>query len=322
MNPDVAAAIPPLVEAGILPAAAAPRLLRVARGELVSVRAELRAVLYLGVLLVMGGVGVLVKENLDRIGPVTIAVGIGLAAALALGWVARIAPPFSWGEAPSPHLGFDYLLLLGVLLAAADLAYVEVHFTPLGAHWAWHLLIVALLTALAAFRYDSRVVFSLSLSTFAAWRGVSAAHLGQQALWQWSWVEDAVRWNAIACGALFVILGFALVRTGRKAHFEPVATHLGWLLILLALGSGMDAVRWGAWSVALLITGIGLAAVSFLRRRFPLFAYGILAAYAGMTRLVLAGNREWAAGCFWFSFTSLALIFGLVLAQRRMRRAP
>ncbi len=319
MNPDVAAAIPPLVEAGILPAEAAPRLLRVARGELVSVRAELRAILYLGVLLAMAGVGVLVEQNLDRIGPLAIAVGLGLAALAALGWVARIAPPFSWGEATSSHLGFDYLLLLGVLLAAADLAYVEIHFTPLGAHWAWHLLIVALLTALAAFRYDSRVVFSLSLSTFAAWRGVSAAHLGQQVLWLWSRVEDAVRWNAIACGALFVVVGVVLQRTGRKAHFEPVATHLGWLLILFALGSGMDAVHWAAWSAALLITGIGLAAVAFLRRRFPLFAYGVLAAYAGMTRLVLAGNREWITGCFWVFFTSVGLIFGLVVAQRRMR---
>lgn len=319
MNPDVAAAIPPLVEAGILPAEAAPRLLRVARGELVSVRAELRAILYLGVLLVMGGVGVLVEQNLDRIGPLAIAVGLGLAALAALGWVARLAPPFSWREAPSPHLGFDYLLLLGVLLAAADLAYVEVHFTPLGAHWAWHLLIVALLTALAAFRYDSRVVFSLSLSTFAAWRGVSAARLGQQVLWPWSRVEDAVRWNAIACGVLFVVVGLVLQRTGRKAHFEPVATHLGWLLILFALGSGMDAAAWPAWTLALVVTGFGLATASFLLRRFPLFAFGVLAAYTGVTRGALANERLAEGGCFWFFFTPLIVIGALILAQRRMR---
>src|SRR5436309_11882877 len=137
MNPDVADAIPRLVEAGILPPDAAPRLLRVARGELLSVHRELRTLLYIGVLLATGGVGLLVQENLDRLGPVTIAAAIGLAAAMALGWVARTAPPFSWRESPSPHLGFDYVLLLGVLLAAADLAYVEVRFTPLGAHWPW-----------------------------------------------------------------------------------------------------------------------------------------------------------------------------------------
>ena len=33
-----------------------------------------------------------------------------------------------------------------MLLAAADLAYIEVQFTPLGPNWSWHLLIVALLT--------------------------------------------------------------------------------------------------------------------------------------------------------------------------------
>ncbi|HEY4592740.1 MAG TPA: DUF2157 domain-containing protein, partial [Thermoanaerobaculia bacterium] len=95
MNPDVADAIPRLVEAGVLAPDEAPRPLRVARGELLSVHWELRALLYAGVLLVTGGVGLLVKENLDRIGPVAIAAGIGLAAAAALGWVIRVAPPFS-----------------------------------------------------------------------------------------------------------------------------------------------------------------------------------------------------------------------------------
>src|SRR3954452_17214442 len=288
MNPDVADAIPRLVEAGVLPPDEAPRLLRVARGELLSVHWELRALLYVGVLLVTGGVGLLVKENLDRIGPVAIAAGIGLAAAAALGWVIRVAPPFSWREVPSSNLAFDYILLLGVLLAAADLAYVEVKFTPLGPHWSWHLLIVAAFTALAAFRFDSRVVFSLALSTFAAWRGVSAARFGMD-LW-WKGAAEAVRWNAIACGALFAILGFSLKRTGRKAHFEPVAVTLGWLLILGALASGMvEPVSWWTWTLRLHVAGLGLAAGAFLARRFPLFAFGVVAAYVALSRLVVEG---------------------------------
>jgi hypothetical protein len=97
MNPDVADAIPRLAESGVLPPDAAPRLLRVARGELLSVHWELRALLYVGVLLVTGGVGLLVKENLDRIGPVAIAAGIGLAAAAA----GRIA---NFDAAPRPGI--------------------------------------------------------------------------------------------------------------------------------------------------------------------------------------------------------------------------
>jgi hypothetical protein len=316
MNPDVANAIPKLVEAGALPPEGAPRLLRAARGELVSVHGELRALLYLGVLLVTGGVGLLVKENLDRIGPLAIAVALGLAAAAALVWVARVAPPFSWREVPSPNLGFDYILLLGVLLAAADLAYVEVRFTPLGANWTWHLLIVAAFTALAAFRFDSRVVFSLALSTFAAWRGVSAARFGTDLWWR---TENAIRWNAIACGVLFAGLGLFLKRARRKPHFEPVAVHLGWLLILGGLASGMVESEGLAWGAALLLVGAGLAVGAYRVRRFSLFAFGVVAAYAGLSRVALDALDAEVLGCFWFSATSILVLAGLIVAQRRLK---
>ena len=317
MNPDVAAAIPKLVESGILPPREAPRLLRAARGELVSVHGELRALLYAGVLLITSGVGLLVKENLDRIGPAALATVLGLAAAAALAWVARVAPPFSWRQVPSPNLAFDYMLLLGVLLAAADLAYIEVKFTPLGAHWPWHLLIVALLAGLAAFRFDSRVVFSLALSTFAAWRGVSVAVVNA-GLWDRS--ENIVRWNAIGCGVLFVVLGFVLKEGDRKGHFEPVAVHLGWLLILGGLATGLGELEWWTFYAAgLLLCGIGLALGAYRCRRFPLFAFGVIAGYAALSRMILAVGEAEVFGCFWFLVTALLLLFGLIAAQRRMR---
>src|SRR6185295_17929070 len=102
-----------------------------------------------------------------------IAAALGVAAAACLAWVHRTAPPFSWGETRSPHFASEYLLLLGVLLLGADLAYVETQFTPLGDAWPWHLLMLSAVGALLSVRYDSRIVFSLALSTFAAWRGVS-----------------------------------------------------------------------------------------------------------------------------------------------------
>lgn len=315
MNPDVANAIPGLVETGTLPPAKAALFLRVARRELVSIRLELRALLYAGVLLVTGGVGLLVKENLDRIGPAVIAFAIGLAAAAALGWVWRVAPPFSWREVPAPNLAFDYILLLGVLLAAADLAYVEVQFTPLGADWPWHLLIVSILAGAAAVRFDSRVVFSLALATFAAWRGVSAARFGLDLLER---SDNLVRWNALGCGVLFLLVGVGLKSNFRKAHFEPVAVHLGWLLVLGGLVSGAVERRgWELWTLTLLATGAALAAGAFRYRRFPLFAYGVLGGYFALTRFIRTGDET--LGCFWISTTSIVVIIGLVVAQRRMR---
>ena len=336
MNPDVAQAIPALRDRGLLPAEEAPRLLRVARGELLSVRAELRALLYAGVLLLTGGVGLLVEQNLERIGPVAIAAALGLGAAAALAWVFRVAPPFSWQEVASPNLAFDYLLLLGILLGAADLAYGEAHFGWLGVHASWHLLILATLAALAAFRFDSRIVFSLALTSLAAWRGVSLGHLSPLGLaghhgaagaagdMGWSAPPaDALRWNAVGCGVLFAALGLALARSGRKAHFEPVALHLGCLLALSGLAAGIfeSSGRGLAWTGALLLAGGGLAAAAYRGRRFPLFAYGVVAAYAALTRLLAEGFHDAAAGCLWFAVSSVLMIGGLLAAHRRMKPA-
>ena len=313
MNPDVILAIPALVESGALPPAAAPRLLRMARGELVSVHAELRALLYAGVLLLMGGVGLLVRQNLDRIGPVAIATVLGLAAAAALAWVARVAPPFSWQEVASPNLAFDYILLLGILLVAADLAYCEVQLGLPASHREWHLLLVAGLAGLAACRFDSRVAFSLSLTTFAAWRGVALADAGTARAWD---AAGAWRWNAIACGILFAGLGLALAHWRRKAHFEPVAVHLGCLLALGGIAAGIGDPAWGA---ALLLAGAALAGVAYRTRRFPLFASGVVAAYGGVTRLLAELSHDAALGCLWFGASSAAVIAGLLAAHRRMK---
>jgi hypothetical protein len=313
VNSDVVLAIPALVESGALPPAAAPRLLRVARGELVSVHAELRALLYAGVLLLTAGVGLLVRQNLDRIGPVAVAAALGLAAAAALAWVARVAPPFSWQEVASPNLAFDYILLLGILLVAADLAYCEVQLGLPASQRQWHLLLVAGLAGLAAFRFDSRVAFSLALGTFAAWRGVALADAATSRAWD---AAGTWRWNAIACGILFAGLGLGLAHWRRKAHFEPVAVHLGCLLALGGIAVGMEDPAWGA---ALLLAGAALAGVAYRTRRFPLFAYGVVAAYVGLTRLLAALSHDAALGCLWFGASSAAVIAGLLAAHRRMK---
>jgi hypothetical protein len=316
MNPDVARAIPEMVSQGLLTSEQAAAALRPARGELVSARGELRSLLYLGVLAITTGVGLLVKENLDRIGPGVIALGIGLAAGALLFWVERKAPPFSWGKTRSPHLAWDYLLMLAMLLVAADLAYIEVQFTPLGPNWTYHLLLVAALYAIAALRYDARTLFSLALSSFAAWRGIAATRFVLE-----SAKAPLLRWNALACGALFLALGWALKRFGRKAHFEPVAAWLGWLLVLGALAIGIvDGSNWWIWCALLLATSTGLAVGAIRVRRFGLFALGLLAAYGALGRFVVEIAAE-ELGCLWFSGSSIVLIVALIVTAHRFRRA-
>ena len=285
MNPDVVAAIARLKAANVLSAPQAHLFDRVARRDLVSVHFEIRALLYIGVLLLTSGVGLFLAEHRDAIGPWAIVGAVGVAAACCLAWVVRHAPPLSWGEVASPGVAFDYVLLLGLLLAASALAYAEAQFTLLGARWPQHLVLVGVGYLAAAYRWDSRTVLGLALTTLAAWRGVSISLVSP---FMWRGEAASLRANAIALGVLYVAVAALSVRFRRKAHFEAVYANLGLLFLLGALASGAFArgLGWEAWLVALLAAAAVVVWVSYRLRRSLYFAQGVAAAYLGLLQLL------------------------------------
>jgi hypothetical protein len=315
VNPDVVTAVGNLERGGTLSREQATLFRRVARRELVSVHTDLRLLAYAGVLLIMSGVGFLVAENLDRIGPLVIVGALAVAALTCFIWVVRHAAAFTWNESASSHLAFDYVLLLGALLVGADLAYIEAKLTALGDAWPYHLLVLAVLYGLLALRYDSRVLLSLCLSTFAAWRGVSAGKL-EHAFWMGG--NDLIRVNAAGCGILFIVLGALLRRRGQKAHFEPVLVHFGWLLLLGAVTTGLGDSDGVGFALLLVMLAAVLALVGYLQKRFSLLAISVVAAYVGVSALLVRGVRssEWEIVVLWFAVTPLIVVGALFAVHR------
>lgn len=329
LEPEILAALPELERQGWITEPATTTVRRLAMGELVSVRAELRLALYLGVLALVSGISWFVKDNVDRLGPATIAIAGALIVAGLFVWIVRRAEPFTWEERASGHLAFDFLLLLACLLAAADLAFIENRFTPLGDQWAYHLLLVALGYGALAVRFDSKMVFSLALSTFAAWRGVAVGFQDAETWLGFGARSGELRWNALLCGALFVVLGTWMKRVGKKGHFEPTAVVLGWVLVLVAMLSGLlnhldERMGVGTlWALAALLTGGALAAWSVRERRFGLFSLGVGAAYFGLLGVTLPLVPDALVGvfgCFGVFGITVATVVGLVVAHRQWFR--
>jgi hypothetical protein len=154
---------------GEIDAAAALRAVALERGTAFSVFEELRFALYASVAAITSGVAILLEKNLDRIGPVTLILGLAVVAAACYGTAIRTRLR---GAARS--IGGDYVLLLGALIVSADLGYAESQFHWLGAHWAWYLLILAAVHAAAAYFLDSRLVLSAALAALAGWFGIEA----------------------------------------------------------------------------------------------------------------------------------------------------
>lgn len=322
MNPDVVRATARLRGRNVLLSDQAALFDRVARRGLVSLRLEIRTLLYVGVLLVTSGVRLLVSEHHEEIGPVAIAGAIALAAAACLVWVTRKAAPFTWGEASSPNVAFDYVLLLGLLLFASGLAYVEVQFTVLGPTWAYHLLVVGAVYLVAAYLWDSRTVLGLALTTLAAWRGISVSLISGSL---WAADADRLRANAIAVGLLYVAAAALSVSLQRKAHFEEVFANAGLLLLLGALVSGVLGERyaWGVWLAALLVVAGLVTWISLRQRRSLYFAQGVVAAYVGLLRLLFEPFRNQGSGIPFFLAALLAVgVLVLIFAAHRRMREP
>ena len=227
----------------------------------------------------------------------------------------RTAPPFSWRQVESPNVAFDYILLLGMLLFASTLGYVEAQFTVLGERWAHHLLIVGAVYFLAAYRWDSRTVLGLALTTLAAWRGVSMSLRAASSLAFGH--GDDLRANEIAIGLIYVALAVLSVRLERKSHFEEVFGNIGLILLLEALVSGVfSAGPWGIWLAALLAVAAAVMWLAFGLGRSLYFAEGVAAAYLGPLRpLFHMGSTVGFLLAALLGAGALALI---IMAHRRM----
>jgi hypothetical protein len=295
MNPDIVDAIARLRADSVLSARQVAIFHRVARGSLVSVRFEIKVLLYLGVLLLTSGVGLFVVEHHRSIGPSAVAAALTLGTAACLLWIVRKAPPFSWD------------------------AYVEAQFTVLGPRWAHHLLVAGGIYLLAAYRWDARTVLGLALTTLAAWRGLSVSLIhGSHGAGD----TGELRASAIALGALYLALATLSARLEWKAHFEEVFGNAGLLLLLGALASGVldaPAVR-EAWIVALLVAAGLVMWAAFRLRRSLYFAQGVLAAYLGIVRLLFALFRpvESSVPFFVAALLGIGALALIVAAHQRM----
>jgi len=245
-----------------------------------SLHHELRATLYVGVLLVMAGVGIILARNLERIGPLTVVLAIVLAAA------ACAVPAMRAKAAGRPlTVAGDYLLLLAVLLVSADLAYAERQFTLLGPLWSWHLLLLAVVHAAIAYAFASPLVLAASLTALAGWFGVGGT-LGDVLFFSAS--TPALGARALLCAAVIAAWRHADRRARPGTTFSDVFDHfaanlafwgaIAWCAEWPWLAAGLPLLAALAW--ASIRHGLDTGRESFLVYGIVYAAIGLCAAVA------------------------------------------
>lgn len=290
--------------------AAASEAVRLESRAIFSVRRELLFALYFAVLTLLGGVGLLVKENYDRIGPVALATGIFAAAALCYFLALRVKQ-----SGRERSLGMDYVLLLGALLFSAAVGYAEVQFRLFGSGWSRHLMLLALWHLATAYLFRSRLVLSVALTAFAAWLGVEAS---MGSLFEPRSPVVGAGPRALTCaivfwiGSRFHLAERATPAQGFRDVYLQFAANLGFWGAL-ALG-GDPATRWvGALILIGLAIVVGRAGLAERRQSFLLYAIGYSTIGLVWLEALLLGGPLVA------SWLGLFTVIGAVVLLQRLR---
>lgn len=291
--------------AGAIDDAVASRGIAAETGTAFSVAEELRAVIYGAVAAIMAGIGIILKTNLQRIGPMSLLIGVAVAAAGCYAPAIRAQLRHATRSTAA-----DYLLLLGALLVSADLGYAESQFHWLGPHWSLHLLILFAVHAATAYAVDSRLVLSLSLTSLAAWFGIEGN--------VFKIVQEG---NALTQSGVRSLVCAGVIYAWREVHrrlralqpfqetFEHFAANLGfWGAIGLCVGSNTHlvgviclavlaaaSIRYGLRRAReiFVIYGVGYAALGLICLEMQLITSSLLGAVTQLVTVVAAVMLAW-----------------------------
>ncbi|MEO7156935.1 MAG: DUF2157 domain-containing protein [Vicinamibacterales bacterium] len=283
------------------------------RRERFSVFVELSALVYVGVLSIVGGLAWTFRDYVTNLGDAAILGILTLLMVVSFGYCLTRTHPYANDEVESPTFVFDYVLYFGCLIFSATLAFIETRFGVFHG-WDTHLLIAAVVFGVLAYRFDNRFVLSLALSTLAGYLGLRLSLFDTIS-------NDHLRLLAIIYGAFLLGIGGLLYRQGIKRHFLDVFLQLGANAILLATAFGaIDGPHRNLYLAALLSLAATAIYLGVRFSRFAFVAYGTLYAYGVVSIRMLDALRSATVSLLYFVVTGTLVVVALVVLARRFGR--
>ncbi|OMP74804.1 MULTISPECIES: DUF2157 domain-containing protein [unclassified Chitinophaga] len=301
--------------------------------KLFSLHWELKTILYLGVLLLSGGLGVLVYKNIDTIGHQVVLLAIALACAGCFYYCFRRKLPFSWGKVPAPNPFFDYILLLGCLLFITFITYLQGAYGVFKFHYGTATFIPLTVLFFSAYYFDHLGVLSLAITNLAAWLGVNVSPL--TFMEGTMYIDTRLIITGLILGAALLLMDYFTHYLRKKPHFGFTYRNFGMHLMLLACVTAMFKSHFNYYNeenASYLIWFLLQVGISFYIYREALkhqsFYFLLMMAlygYVGLSyvvvRLLILTESEGGiyAGILYFIASAIGLIIFLINANKKIK---
>lgn len=310
-----------LTKAGIIPPEQSEKINEFEQQKPFSLHWELRSLLYVGILLLSSGLGLLIYDNFDRIGhgALLAAIALGCAASFFFAW--RNRPAWTPTQTRSQSTFGDYALLLGCLLFLTLEGYAQYAYNVFGDRYGLVTLLPALLFMPLAYRFDHRGVLGMALTALISWVGVTVRPL--ELYFKTNFFDQTTTLSAIALALLLIGGAWWLNRQRIKPHFtETHLTMAGNLLLVALLGGVFNFEGLRLWFAL----GLAAACIAFDKygrqeRSYLFVLMGTVYGYIGITYLTFhyLPDDFLNTGDFYYWY---AILSGVALVYYLLKQLP
>ncbi|MCC6186349.1 MAG: DUF2157 domain-containing protein [Chitinophagaceae bacterium] len=202
-------------------------------GKLFSVHWELRTILYLGVLLLSSGIGVLLYKNIETIGHQVIIISVAIACFTCFFYAFKNAKNYSPYQVKQVSPFFDYIILLACLLLVSFVAYIQFQYSVFGAQYYWLATMLPSVALLfCAYYFDHKGILSIAITGLASTIGLRVVPI--QFLDRMDFDNIALAFTGIAFGVLLFVWAILSVHKSIKKHFDFTYHNFAINLIMAA----------------------------------------------------------------------------------------
>jgi len=294
-----------------------------------SVHWEVRTLLYVGVVLLTGGLGLAVYENIDTIGHTAVLTLIGLIAAGCFIYCFRTTKPFSWDKVSAPNAYFDYILLLGSISLVSFIGYWQFQYHIFGTDYGLATLIPMLALFFTGYYFDHLGILSMAIANLAVWMGVSVTP--KALLLQNDFDKGTLTNTYIVLAIVLLAAAFLTDRYRLKKHFkfsyQHYGVHAGYISLLAGYFHYYDGYLAAVYMLALFLLSALLYFDAMKNKSFYFLLLMTLYTYFAISCLVMrmlflaATEGALYLAFFYFIGSALALIFLLIHFNKKLKTA-
>lgn len=321
-----------LYEEGLLSEHSFERIKAHQKDRGISVHWELKTILYLGVLLLSSGLGIVVYKNINSIGHQVILTFIALLSAGGFFYCYRKKKPFSIARVESPDSFFDYILLLACLSFITFIGYWQYQYRIFGDRFGLVTFIPMLVLFFSAYFFDHLGILSLAITNLAAWAGIAVTptHILQEN----DFNSKTLIITGLLLGVFLILAAKTTVRRNIKPHFAFTYTNFGLHTLFISCLAGLfhfDAV-YLLWFLLLLCIALYFYWEAIQSKSFYILLVLTLYTYIGLSYVIMhllfysmmdsiyLGVGAFYLACLYFIGSGIGLILFLVRMNKKFKK--